>query len=149
MATPRKLARRPVEPPPDATLEQLAEHRRREELMDTAALAADMVAVRNATVLPEGPELSRIARHLRRNPGLARHPAMELYLNACLDRLVADYPPPTPTPDAKAIMVEFWRSGKNAVSLGEARDRVAKLWGAAVLTVKEAHLQYLRRWGKK
>jgi hypothetical protein len=93
-------------------------------------------------------ELSRIARHLRHNPALRRHPVMDLYLEAILDRLVADNPPPTPGSNAKAIMVEWWNSGKNRVSLGEARGRVAEFWGVAVTTIKEAHLQYLRRWGE-
>jgi hypothetical protein len=62
---------------------------------------------------------------------------MEPYLDAILDRFVADYPPLAPGSVAKGIMVEFWMKHA-ALSTSEAHRFVAKLLKMSVPTLREA-----------
>ena len=78
-----------------------------------------------------------IARPTRSDPELRRHPVMEPYLDAILDRFVADYPPLAPGSVAKGIMVEFWMKHA-ALSTSEAHRFVAKLLKMSVPTLREA-----------
>ena len=95
---------------------------------------------------PSSRQLSRIAAHLRKNPERRRHPAMDPFLNAILDRFVADHEPSEPGSVAKGIMVEVWDRDKTAASLRKARRRVATFFGISASRLREACLEFQRKY---